>query len=269
MATYAIGGVHGDFRALTSLLQDIGFKPEQDRLWFAGNLVNGGPDSLSVLRYVKGLGKSAVTVLGSQELHLLSVAAGVAPPKLEDDFDEILAAPDREELLKWVRQRSLIHHDSKLGFTLVHAGIPAEWSFSQMLTFAFEVESALVGPLCSGFLENRRQDQSRWHAKLRGWKRSNFIANACTLMAYCSEQGKLDFNARGPVGEQAGGLVPWYRLPDRATANLNIVFADEAGFEDAGFPGIFPLGCRATLSALELSATPESVSNQRRSSPSA
>ncbi|MGY6274066.1 symmetrical bis(5'-nucleosyl)-tetraphosphatase [Methylomonas sp. MgM2] len=264
MTTYAIGSVHGDFLTLTHLLQTIGFDPQNDRLWFAGNLVNGGSETLAVLRFVKSLGKNAVTVLGSQELHLLSVAAGVIPANTDDNFDELLAASDRDELLKWLRQRSLIHHDSKLGYTMVHAGIPGEWTVSQMLTFTYEVESALSGPLYTAFLENRRQDQSRWHAKLRGWKRTNFIANACTLMAYCNEQGKLDFNARGPANEQKAGLLPWYRLPDRPTANLNIVFADETGFQDAGYPGIYPLSSRTTLSVLKLAPVPEAISLVRQ-----
>jgi len=265
MTTYAVGSVHGDYQALTQLLQEIGFEADSDRLWFAGNLVNGGPDSLAVLRFVKNLGKSAVTVLGSQELHLLSVAAGVASSRAEDTLDEILGAPDKDELLKWLRQRSLIHHDSKLKFTMVHAGIPAEWAFSQALTFAYEVESALAGGQYTAFLENRRQDQSRWHAKLRGWKRANFIANAYTVMGYCSDQGKLDFQACGPMSLQTPPLVPWYRLPDRINANLNIIFSDETGFEDSVFPGIFPLACQTTLSALKLTSEPEIFSIARNS----
>jgi len=260
MTTYAIGSVHGDFKTLTKLLESVGFDPQTDRLWFAGNLVNGGPDSLAILRFVKNLGKKAITVLGRQELHLLSVAAGIIPPNPDDYFDELLDAPDRDDLLKWLRQRSFIHHDSIIGFTLVHAGIPAEWTFSQVLTFAYEVESVLAGAQYTTFLENRRQDQSRWHAKLRGWKRTNFIANAYILMAYCTEQGKLDFNARGPVSQQKPDLMPWYRLPNRITANLNIVFADEAGFDDSAYPGVYPLNSKDRLSALKLSSEPEIVS---------
>jgi len=256
MTTYAIGSVNGDYQSLLKLLETIAFDPDSDCLWFTGNLVNGGAQSLSVLRFVKSLGKKAVMVLGNQELHLLGVAAGFAEQGEDDTLDEILHAPDRDELLKWLRQRSLIHHDSKLNFTLVHAGIPGEWTFSQALTFAYEVESVLSGSNYAAFLENRRQDQSRWHAKLRGWKRLNFIANAYTLMKYCSAQGKLDFNAAGAVAAQTEGLIPWYRQPERITANLNIVFADDADFADAPLPGVYPLSSRTTLSSLRLPATP-------------
>lgn len=121
-------------------------------------------------------------------------------------------------MLKWLRQRSLIHHDSKLNFTLVHAGIPGECTFSQALTFAYEVESVLSGSHYQAFLENTKQDQSRWHTKLRGWKRLNFIVNAYTLMKYRNEQGKLDFKAAGQVASQTQGLIPWYRVPERTTS---------------------------------------------------
>lgn len=259
MTTYAIGSVKGDYPSLMKLLTAIHFDPAQDRLWFTGNLVGEGGESLQVLRHIKSLGKSATTVLGNQELHLLGIASGNTQTTATDGFDEILNAPDRDDLLKWLRQRGLIHHDSKLNFTLVHAGIPGEWTFSQALTFAYEVESVLSGSNYQAFLENRKQDQSRWHAKLRGWKRLNFIANAYTLMKYCNEQGKLDFKAAGAADSQAQGLIPWYRRPERVTAKLNIVFADGAGFADSPVPGIYPLVSQNTLSALKLSTEPETI----------
>jgi len=261
MSTYAIGSVNGCYQSLMNLLEKIQFDSENDSLWFTGNLINDRAESLAVLRFVQSLGKKAVMVLGNQELHLLALAEGFEPPKVGDTLDEILQAPDRDALLKWLRRRGLIHHDAKLNFTLVHAGIPAEWSFSQALTFAYEVESVLSQSNYLAFLENRGQDQSRWHAKLTGWKRLRFIANAFTLMKYCNDDnGKLDFNAGGAVGSQVEGLVPWYRLPDRLTSNLNIIFADDANFEDNYFPGIYPLPTQGRLFALELAATPERIS---------
>ena len=259
MTTYVIGSVNGYFQPLLKFLEKIQFDKEIDRLWFTGNLVNEGPESLAVLRFVKDLGKKAITVLGNQELHLLALAEGFEQPTAGDTLDEILNAPDRDELLKWLRCRKLIHHDSALNFTLVHAGIPAEWSFSQALTFAYEVESVLAQGNYLALLENREQDQSRWHAKLTGWKRLRFIINAFTLIKYCNEKGKLDFNTSGEVGTQSEGLVPWYRLSDRLTSNLNIIFADDANFEDDIFPGIYPLPTLGNLSALKLAETPEII----------
>ena len=263
MTTYAIGSVNGCYQSLLNLLEKIQFDLENDSLWFAGNLINKGPESLAVLRFVKGLGKKAVTVLGDQELHLLRLAEGFIPSEANDRLAEILNAPDRDELLKWVRQRPLIHHDTKLNFTLVHAGIPTEWSFSQALTFAYEVESVLSSGNYKLLLENLEPDQSRWHAKLRGWKRLRFIVNACTLMKYCTQQGKLDFISRGSICTQAKDLAPWYRLPDRLTAHLNILFADDADFQDDDFQGIYPLSTPANLSALTLVTSPELISVTR------
>ncbi len=260
MTTYAIGSVKGYYQPLMELLEKIQFDPENDCLWFVGNLVNEGPQSLEVLRFVKNLGKKAVTVLGHQELQLLAIAEGFAQPEAGDTLDGILNAPDRDELLKWLRRRPLLHHDSKLNFTLVHAGIPAEWTFSQALTFACEVESLLSQSTYRAFLEHQGQDQSRWNAKLNGWKRARFISNAFTLMKYCNEQGKLDFHASGGVAGQSDDLMPWYRLPERMTAHLNIIFADDANFADTPCPGIFPLPTQGSLLALRLAATPEIIS---------
>ena len=260
MTTYAIGSVKGDYQSLQLLLQKIDFNPEPDTLWFSGNLVGSGPGNSEVLRFVKSLGKKAVTVLGDQELRLLGLASGFVETADDDTLHEVLQAPDRDELLKWIRQKALLHHDSKLNFTLAHAGIPGEWTRSQTLTFAYEVESVLSGSNYQAFLENRRQDQTAWHAKLRGWKRLNFICNAYTLMKYYNERGRLDFKAGGPVREQAEGLTPWYRVPDRITANLNIIFSDDADFQDAEFPGIYPLPANGNLCALNLSNPTERIS---------
>lgn len=270
MTTYAIGSVKGCYQTLLNLLEKIAFDSENDCLWFAGNLVNEGADSLAVLRFVKGLGKQAVMVLGNQELHLLRIADGYTQQDVSDTLDDILNAPDRDELLKWLRRRPLIHHDAKLNFTLVHAGIPVEWSFSQALTFVYEVESVISQGNSKLLLENLAPDQSRWHAKLRGWKRLRFITNACTLMKYCSPQGKLDFYTKGPINTQSEDLIPWYRLPERLTTQLNIIFADDADFQDTAFPGIYPLPAQIHLSALKLAATPEMIRVERvgRSQPS-
>lgn len=263
MNTYAIGSVAGDYPALIRLLSQIGFDPQQDRLWFAGNLVGNGGESLAVLRFVKALGKSAVVVLGDQELQLLRQAAGIADDGGSSEWQAIIDAEDADLLLRWLRQRSLLHHDGQLGYSLVHGGIPAEWSFSQALTCAYEVESALSGSNWRAFLENWQQDQSRWHAKLRGWKRVNFIANALTAMRYCNEQGKLDFAASGSVNDQTADLMPWYRVPQRQTAQLQILFADDGGFNDDSLLGIHPLAGGAILSAIKLSAKPEAFSVKR------
>jgi bis(5'-nucleosyl)-tetraphosphatase (symmetrical) len=226
-------------------------------------LISDRAESLEVLRFVQSFGKKAVMVLGNQELHLLQLVEGFIPMEDNDLLTAIQNAPDRDVLLKGLRRRPLIHHDSKLNFTLVHAGIPAEWSFSQALTFAYEVESVLSQTNGKLLLENLVQDQSRWHAKLRGWKRQRFIVNACTLMKYCTPEGKLDFQVSGAVHAQTAELIPWYRVPNRMTTQLNIIFSDEAGFQDDEFSGIYPLPAQENLTALKLATIPETISVAR------
>lgn len=255
MTTYAIGSVNGNHTLLTKLLEIIAFDPDQDCLWFSGNLTGNNPESLSVLRLVKDLGNKAVTVMGPKELQLLTFVEGLTAQE-NPAFNSILEAHDRDELIKWLRKRPFLHHDSKLKFTLVHGGIPAEWTFSQTVTFAYEVESTLSNSNYLAFLENQGQDQTRWHAKLTGWKRLRFIANAFTLMKYCNEQGRLDFKTCGPVASNPE-LTPWYRMPNRSTGNLNIVFADSGDFQDETFPGIYGLSASAGLCALNLDQTAE------------
>lgn len=262
MTTYAIGDVQGRFQTLLQLLEKIRFNRSHDTLWFTGNLVNSGPDSLEVLRFVKNLGKQAVTVLGDQEMRLLTIAEDVEPQRPEDAFDEILAAPDRNELLKWLRQRPFLHYEAN--FTLVHAGIPAEWSLSQAQTFAMEAEFSLSMGNHKSFLENiAGDDPSRWHAKHRGWKRLRFITNALTRMCYCNEKGRLDYNAKESHETLPQGYVPWYRLAGRAMANQNIIFGHWGAPNDEYVPGIFPLEAGGTrngsLSALEVCSSPEKI----------
>ena len=262
MTTYAIGAVRGEFQTLLKLLETLHFDRTQDTLCFTGDLVNGGPDSLAVLRFVRDLGKQAVAVLGNQELRLLGIAEGVIPAQPDDAFAEILAAPDREALLKWLRQCPFLHNDS--GYTLVHAGIPVEWSLSQAQILAMEAESSLSMGSPKAFLENIfADDPTRWHAKHRGWKRVRFITNALTRMRYLNESGRLDFSEKGTPGTQPEGFVPWYRMADRVMGAQRIIFGHwDVTNEDVG-TGIFPLdtGCGrgGALTALAMTPTAEKI----------
>lgn len=263
MTTYAIGAVRGEFQTLLKLLDTIQFDRTHDSLCFTGDLVNGGPDSLAILRFVRDLGKQAVTVLGNQELRLLGVAEGVIAAQPCDTFDGILTAPDRETLLKWIRQCPFLHDTS--GYTLVHAGIPAEWSLSQAQILAMEAESTLSMGSSKAFLENIfADDPTRWHAKHRGWKRVRFITNALTRMRYLNGNGRLDFSTKDSPGSHAEDYIPWYRIPDRAMRTHKIVFGHWNVTNEDMVPGIFPLdsGCGrgGALSALSMTTTPEKIS---------
>ena len=259
MTIYAIGDVHGRFQTLMQLLKKIRFEPELDTLWFTGNLVNGGPDSLAVLRFVKELGKRAISVLGNEELRLLGVAEGILPQCPEDMLDEVLAAPDCDSLLNWLRQCPFLHHENN--FTLVHAGVPAEWSLSQAQTFAIEVESSLSMGAHKTFLENIfADDPTRWHAKHRGWKRLRFITNAFTRMRYCNEIGRLDFGTETQPATPPQGYIPWYHRNDRAMAKQNIIFSHWSALNDPPKVGVFSLNSghtHSSLSALTVCASPD------------
>ena len=143
MAVYAIGDVQGCFDELQALLDRVGFVAGSDRLWFAGDLVNRGPKSLETLRFIRELGETAVSVLGNHDLHLLAAACGHPIDHDDHTLDAILAAPDRNELIDWLRHQPLLHHDGQLGFTMVHAGLPPQWNLDLAARCAHKVEAVL------------------------------------------------------------------------------------------------------------------------------
>jgi bis(5'-nucleosyl)-tetraphosphatase (symmetrical) len=259
MNIYAIGSVNGDIASLLALLNHVKFDKTSDSLWFTGNLINGGQDNTEVLRFVKGLGKQAVYVLGYQELRLLSIAEGVSAPQTGDSFDDVLAAPDRDELIKWLYLRPLLHHQS--GFTMVHAGIPPEWSMSQVRTFAIEAESSLSMGNRRTFFENIHGDQpTRWHAKHRGWNRTRFIVNALTRMHYLNAKGRLDFTVQNQVSED---YVPWYQVANRRLYKEKLIFSNHILNVDECEAGLVPIrhlsGDDGMLRAVRLTPTPHGL----------
>lgn len=225
MATFAVGDVQGCHEELKRLLERIGFDGREDTLWFTGDLVNRGPGSLEVLRFVKGLGRRALCVLGNHDLHLLAVAAGTARLRKDDTLDAVLAAPDRDEILDWLRRLPLLHHDANLGYTLVHAGLPPQWDLALAQTCAHELEAALRGDRHPEFFRQMYGNEpGRWSADLAGMDRLRFIVNCFTRLRYCDGEGKLDLKAKGAPGSQAQGLMPWFEVPGRRSAELHVLF---------------------------------------------
>ncbi len=224
MATWAIGDLHGCYDDLQRLLEAIEFAPERDRLWFVGDLVNRGPDSLACLRYVYGLGDRAICVPGNHDLHLLATAAGTRGAHPRDTFDAILEAPDRAELLDWLRARPLLHHDTTLGFTLVHAGLHPQWDLATAQRVAREVETELRRPDGRVFAYMYGNEPARWSEELTGEERIRCAINAFTRMRYCHADGSMDFAPTGAPGTQPAELMPWFDVPGRANADLRIVF---------------------------------------------
>lgn len=225
MSVYAIGDVQGCYDALRRLLDALHFDAGGDRLWFTGDLVNRGPDSLKVLRYVLGLGERAVTVLGNHDLHLLAVAQGRARIKKHDTLDELLAAPDRERLLDWLRRRPFLHHDPDLGYTLVHAGLLPQWDLPTAQRLAYEAGQALAGDEAGEFFAHMYGDlPDHWRDDLQGFDRLRVIVNAFTRLRYCDLEGNMDLRLKGAPGTQPAGMLPWFQVPHRLNRNLRIVF---------------------------------------------
>lgn len=225
MAVFAVGDVQGCHEELKRLLERVRFDAAEDRLWFTGDLVNRGPRSLETLRFVKDLGPRTVCVLGNHDLHLLAVAAGTAEKRRNDTLDELLSAPDRDELLDWLRRRPLLHHDAELGYTLIHAGLPPQWDLALAGACAHELEEVLRGPGYAEFFRHMYGDKPRrWSPDLKGTDRLRFIVNCFTRMRYCTAEGDLDLKAKGAPGSQPPGYLPWFQVPTRASRDLHILF---------------------------------------------
>jgi len=235
MAVYAIGDVQGCYQSLMALLDKIYFDSARDQLWFTGDLVNRGPHSVEVLRFVSSLGASAVTVLGNHDLHLLAVAAGHAELEPRDTISAVLAAPDGTALLSWLRNRPLLHHDSELGYALIHAGVVPQWDLTGARACAAEVESVLRDAAHAQFYRHMYGDSpDLWQDKLVGWNRLRFVVNALTRLRYCDDSGRMRLDEKRAPNVAARGLTPWFQMPGRRTRNDRIVFGhwSSLGFWD-------------------------------------
>lgn len=225
MATYALGDIQGCYEELRRLLDRLDFDPQRDKLWFVGDLVNRGPDSLKVLRFVKSLGERAVTVLGNHDLHLLALASGQCGDRDRESLAEVLTAPDRDELLHWLRHRPLMHRDPRKDFALIHAGLAPQWDLATALACAGEVEAALRDPAYPELLGAMYGDEPRlWSPSLRGMARLRFIVNCFTRLRYCDLDGGLMLREKGPIGAQSPLALPWFRVPGRRTGGDRILF---------------------------------------------
>jgi bis(5'-nucleosyl)-tetraphosphatase (symmetrical) len=244
MATYAIGDIQGCYIEFQHLLERIHFDPAQDRLWLVGDLVNRGPDSLQVLRFVKSLGDSAITVLGNHDLHLLAVAEGIGELHRSDTLDEVLGAPDRDELLLWLRQQRLLHAEDD--HVLVHAGLLPQWSIKKAANLAREVESALRGSDYTTFLARMYGNTPHsWDDDLDGYKRLRVIVNAFTRLRVCTPQGEMEFRFKGEVEKMPEGYVPWFEVAVRKSRKATVIFGHWSALGLKVTPNIIALdtGC--------------------------
>jgi bis(5'-nucleosyl)-tetraphosphatase (symmetrical) len=225
MAIYAIGDIQGHLEPLRYLLAAARFSPDQDELWVVGDLVNRGPDSLGVLRFIKGLGSAVKAVLGNHDLRLLALAAGVTSPRDSDTLSEVLKAPDIDDLINWLRHLPFVHVNKELKTLMVHAGIHHEWSRKQTVSLGLAAEGALQGEGSADFLRDIhcRKIQT-WRKSLSKPDRNNFVANALTRTRFCTMAGDLNFTYKGPPGSQPEELLPWFRHPRRNCSKWRIVF---------------------------------------------
>lgn len=229
MATYAIGDLQGCYDPLMRLLDKLRFNPAVDTLWFAGDLVNRGRQSLQSLRFVRSLRDAAVCVLGNHDISLLAAFHGLRKP--HRSLHELVTAPDYPELMAWLAQRPLLHVDPQLGYALSHAGIPPQWDLATAQACAREVEQALRAPTVASWLAQVYGDQPDvWNPGLSGYDRHRYILNAFTRMRYCRTDGSLDFAAKGSpeknteIGEKLMELIPWFNYPTNSTLGMTVLF---------------------------------------------
>lgn len=236
MATYAIGDLQGCYDPLRRLLDYISFDPAADRLWFVGDLVNRGPASLQVLRFVRALGPAATVVLGNHDLHLVMQAEGYGKANKEDTFGDVLEAADRDDLLSWLRAQPLFHVED--GWAMVHAGLLPGWTIDQALALSDEASAALMAPGYRDFLANMwGSEPAVWRDDLAGWDRLRVVVNAMTRMRYVTATGAMEFRAPGakaPPDKGPPGCLPWFAAPGRASADHAIVCGhwSALGFRD-------------------------------------
>ncbi len=231
MANYAIGDIQGCYDSLQRLLDMIDFSPEDDQLWFVGDLVNRGKKSLKTLKFVKSLGDSAITVLGNHDVSLIAMHYGVIPQS--PSLKKLLTSNQREELVDWLRHRPFLHIDEELGYCMAHAGISPQWRLPEAQSYAKEIEVSLQGDNPAEWLKHVYGNKpTLWSNELESYARHRYILNAFTRMRYCnSRNGSLNFKLKRPPKikkfrkkKSNAKQVPWFLYPDRKKIPLNIVF---------------------------------------------
>ena len=256
MATFAIGDIQGCHDSLCRLLDACAFDPARDRLWLVGDLVNRGPQSLATLRLIKSLGDAALTVLGNHDLYLLMVAEGGARFRARDDtLQAILDAPDRDELLGWLRRQPLCHVEGE--YCMVHAGLLPQWTAARARELAREVEDALQGAQFAEFMQQLwGSEPAAWSDDLTGWARLRVIVNAMTRMRFCTAEGVMEFKTKGETAHAPTGYLPWFDAPQRRSADSVLVVGHWSALGLKLTPNLLALdsGCLwgGQLSALRL-----------------
>ncbi len=242
MTTFVIGDLHGCLTPLERLLDKVHFTPGADKLWFVGDLINRGPQSLETLRFVRSLGDDAICVLGNHDLHLLAVIHGIRASGGRDTLNDILKADDLPELTDWLRQRPLLHRSDELNVTMVHAGIHPKWDLDTAIDMAREVETALRSTKYVEFLSRMYGNKpAKWSRKLGKHRRRRFAVNAFTRMRFCTREGELDFSCTNSPEKAPKWLVPWYAVPKRKPIEGRILFGHWSAHPGFAVSNVVPL----------------------------
>lgn len=239
MALWAIGDLQGCHAEFMALLERIRFDAGRDRLWLTGDLVNRGPDSLAALRAVKALGGCATVVLGNHDLHLLAMAfAPKTAKKREPGLEQVLDAPDASELLEWLRARPLLHRETGVPWTLIHAGLPPQWTLAQAAACAREIERALARDAAAFLADMYGDGPDRWSPALEGADRLRFSVNCLTRLRFVDREGRLVLSHKGTIADAPAGAMPWFRHPERATRGDALVFGHWSALGYLAEPGL-------------------------------
>jgi bis(5'-nucleosyl)-tetraphosphatase (symmetrical) len=265
LARYAIGDVQGCYKELRALLARLKFSSDRDQLWFVGDLVNRGPQSLEVLRYVRALGDNAVTVLGNHDLHLLALAHDKKRKRRSGDtLDSIFDASDRDAIIEWLITRPLAHFDAAHADLMVHAGVVPQWTAMLTVALAGEVGAALERDPRE-FLEQMYGDRPDvWSGDLDGTERLRFAVNAMTRMRLCTADGRIDVKMKGPPNEARLPFRPWFEHEARLTRDVRVIFGHWSALGLIQAHGVVGLdsGCvwGGSLTALDLDGHAAAVS---------
>jgi bis(5'-nucleosyl)-tetraphosphatase (symmetrical) len=222
MATYAIGDIQGCYHALMALLTRLKFNAKNDRLWLVGDLINRGSGSLEVLRWCYQHQDSLKIVLGNHDLHALAVAHKLKSAHKGDTLQASIDAPDSDALFKWLRHQPLMIEDS--GYVMLHAGLLPQWTITEALSYAREVEAMLQSDDFPHFLTNMYGGlPNQWRHDLTGMDRLRIITNAFTRMRICTADGEMEFAFKGELPDIPAGHLPWFDVPSRQSQDAYII----------------------------------------------
>ncbi|STX27544.1 bis(5'-nucleosyl)-tetraphosphatase [Legionella beliardensis] len=259
MADYVVGDIQGCYEPLLRLLDSLHFNEREDRLWLVGDLVNRGPQSLEVLRFVKNLPIEPYITLGNHDLHLLNRLFGQAERKNKDDtLQPILLADDRDELGHWLRKQRFLYYDSNFNIVMTHAGIAPVWDLETAKACAKELEAVLHGENYQEYLSNMYGNlPNQWSLELTGFARWRIITNYLTRMRFCGNQGELLLDYKGTIKQAPPDFIPWFSVPKRKEIDADIIFGHWAALQGkCPHPRIYALdtGCLwgGRLTALRL-----------------